>query len=737
MLRRDAGKSVSICDGFRKRDFFHMVRGLLPFLAVMLLAAPQLAFAQGGLAVTVNPRTLEITEGDGTPATGDYTVVLDTAPSENVTITVVGAPSQDAEITADITVRADDATTTTDGMLALTFTTATCTVDTVNPEGCWNRSQTVTVTAKDDANAVSETTTLTHTAKVGDDDVSVSNVSVRVTVRDSDMRGVTISALEAQQPTNPEAGTDVHEAGTATYTVLLDTEPTDMVTVDVGGISGELAVSPSRLFFMLGNYSDPQTVTVYAGEDLDAENDSATLTHTVRGGDYTGVAADTVSVTVDDNDTRGVTVAPTTLNIAAGSRGTFSIMLNSQPTGSVRITVSETEPDFSVSPSSVTFSSSNWNRPQTVTVRVDSDFDTGQTTFVDLVNAIDTSSSSRDRNYDTEDPDDAVADVRVTISDSEPAVRLSRSSMTIDEGRTAEYTVRLAANPGVNETVQVTVDVPENSGFEATPSPLTFAGPDAQGDGATWSTAQPVQVTGPDDENAVQETVTITHTIDDAIVANGILRATVRESDTRGVTITSTTVEVTEGGTAVYNVVLDSQPVGGSDTPAENRVTVTVGGVSGDVTVSPSQLVFTGANWQTAREVAVEAATDDDGETDAPVTLSHTVRGSDYDGTRADSVRVTIKEIHTRGIIVDTTLDDAADVPPTSSLTVPEGMTRMYSVKLESEPTGTVTVMVRGVSGDISVSPSRLIFTTSNWNDAQMVEVKAGQKTTTRSRIPR
>ena len=47
MLRCDASKSVSICDGFRNRGFFHMGRGLLPFLAVMLLAAPQLAFAQG------------------------------------------------------------------------------------------------------------------------------------------------------------------------------------------------------------------------------------------------------------------------------------------------------------------------------------------------------------------------------------------------------------------------------------------------------------------------------------------------------------------------------------------------------------------------------------------------------------------------------------------------------------------------------------------------------------------
>ena len=30
---------------------------------------------------------------------------------------------------------------------------------------------------------------------------------------------------------------------------------------------------------------------MYAGEDFDAEDDSADLTHTVRGGDYTGVLA--------------------------------------------------------------------------------------------------------------------------------------------------------------------------------------------------------------------------------------------------------------------------------------------------------------------------------------------------------------------------------------------------------------------------------------------------------------
>ena len=239
--------------------------------------------------------------------------------------------------------------------------------------------------------------------------------------------------------------------------------------------------------------------------------------------------------------------------------------------------------------------------------------------------------------------------------------------------------MRLATNPGVTNSETVTVNAPADSGFEVNggaTATLTFAGDTSDGAGdATWNTAQTVMVTGPDDENAVQETATITHTIGGAIVANGILRATIRESDTRGVTIVPTSVEVTEGGTARYNIVLDSEPVG----DAEDRVTVTVGGVSGDVTVAPSQLMFTDDDWFTAKEVEVTAATDDDGVTDSPVTLSHTVRGGDYDGTRADSVQVTIKEIHTRGIIVDTTQTDDPNLP-TSSLTIGEGQTGMYSV---------------------------------------------------------
>ena len=706
MLRRRISQSVSTCSGFRQRCSFHVGGVFLPFLAAMLLAAPQLAFGQTSLPVTVAPTELEIAEGG---ANGEYTVKLDAPLATNVTVTmdVVGV---------------GDAVTVTE---SLEFNSTN-----------WEDEQTVTVAAVDDADAVDEVVILTHTATITttvsggtpeEEEVSVRNPSVTVKVDDDETQMVTVGALTPAP---------VPEAGSATYTVVLTTQPTAPVIVDVGGTSGEITVSPSRLIFnptgTINPYGTPQTVTVYAGEDLDAEDDTATLTHTVRGGDYTGVSADPVSVTVDDNDTRGVTVSDAALTIAPGAIGTFSVVLNSQPTGTVRVKVTETpaSADLSVSPSTVGFSSSNWNRPQTVTVRVNSN---AAEATVTLTNEIDDSSSSRDKSYDTPggaaDVDATVADVTVTIPASQPAVRLSRSSLTVDEGKTAAYTVRLARDPGATNSVDVSVSVPSGSGFstDATAA-LNFAGETSEGAGdATWNTAQTVTVTGPVDDNAVQETTTITHTVNSAIVASGILRATVRESDTRGVTITPTSLEVTEGGTARYNVVLDSQPVG----DAEDRVTVNVGGASGDVTVAPSQLLFNATTWQTAQEVVVSAAEDDDGETDAAVTLRHTVRGGDYDRLRADNVGVTIKENDARGIVVDTTVGvvDAVtgEDPLTTTMTIGEGLTATYGVKLESKPTGTVTVRVLGMSGDVSVSPSILTFTTGDWNDWKMVEVKAGQ----------
>src|SRR5258705_451576 len=67
----------------------------------------------------------------------------------------------------------------------------------------------------------------------------------------------------------------------------------------------------------------------------------------------------------------GITVAPTAglLTSEAGSTATFSVVLNSQPTADVVISVASSDAtEGTVSVSTLAFTVANWNAPQTVTV---------------------------------------------------------------------------------------------------------------------------------------------------------------------------------------------------------------------------------------------------------------------------------------------------------------------------------------------------------------------------------
>ena len=118
-----------------------------------------------------------------------------------------------------------------------------------------------------------------------------------VTINDDDERGVEVSPRSLR----------VLEGGASTYTVVLGSEPTGdvMVKTSVGGGSGGVTVSPSRLTFTSSNWSTPRTVTVTAAED--GGEVRATIAHGVSGADYgaNGVPAGPVTVTVADGSGTG------------------------------------------------------------------------------------------------------------------------------------------------------------------------------------------------------------------------------------------------------------------------------------------------------------------------------------------------------------------------------------------------------------------------------------------------
>ena len=274
--------------------------------------------------------------------TGTYTVVLDTLPTGNVTITPVSGNTTVATVTPP----------------SLTFTTSN-----------WDTPQTVTVSSvENDVDGEDQTITVSHGISGGGyGSISVDHVTV--TVNDDDTAGVSIS------PTS----LSMSEGDADSYTVVLESEPTGTVTITASSSDTTVAtVAPSSLTFTTSNWDTAQTVTVSSVEnDVDGEDQTITVSHGISGGGYGSVSVDHVTVTVNDDDTAGVSISPTSLSMSEGDAGSYTVVLESEPTGTVTITASSSDTTVAtVTPPSLTFTTSNWDTAQTVTVSgVENDVD--------------------------------------------------------------------------------------------------------------------------------------------------------------------------------------------------------------------------------------------------------------------------------------------------------------------------------------------------------------------------
>ena len=608
--------------------------------------------------VTVTPTELTVDEG----GSGSYTVVLDTEPAADVTVAI--QVPDNADIAVDKT--------------ELTFTADN-----------WNTSQTVAVTAAQDADAVTDDpVTITHIVSGGDyEDVTAAGIEVTIIEDDTAGGTISITALE------------VAEGDTGRYTLVLDTEPTADVTVEIQVPEDtDIAVSPLTLTFTADTWNTPQTVTVTAAQDDDAvADDPVTLTHIVSGGDYEGVTAADVEVTIIEDDTTGVTISITELEVAEGDTGRYTIVLDTEPTADVTVEIQVPEDaEIAVSPLTLTFTADNWNTPQTVTVTAAQDDDAVADDPLTLTHAV----SGGDYEGVT------TAGVEVTIiEDDTTRVTISITELEVAEGDTGHYTIVLDTEPTADVTVEI--QVPEDTDIAVSLLLLTFTADN-------WNTPQTVAVTAAQDADAVtDDSVTITHIVSggdyEDVTAAGV-EVTITEDDTAGVTISTDVLEVSEGSSQSYTLVLDTEPA--ADVTVEIQMPE-----DAEIAVSPLALTFTAANWNTPQTVAVTADQDDDAIDDNPVTLTHIVSGGDYEGVTAADVEVTIIEDDTTGVTISIT-----------ALEVAEGDTGHYTIVLDTEPTADVTVEIQvPENADIAVSPLTLTFTADNWNTLQTVTVTAAQ----------
>ena len=451
----------------------------------------------------------------------------------------------------------------------------------------------------------------------------------------------------------------------------------------------------ASLTFTTSNWSTGQTVTLEAEEDEDGENGTAVFTHAASGGGYGNVTA-SLTATESDSDAHGITLSTGSLAVNENGAGSYDVRLPTRPAGDVTVSVTRTSGDGDLSVrtgASLTFTTSNWNAGQTVTLQAadDDDHTNGSAVFTHTAagggyNGVTASLTATENDDDT------------------PEIVLSTGSLAVDENGASSYGVRLATRPPGNVTVTVaraTGDGQDTDLSVGTGASLTFTA-------SSWNAGQTVTLRAADDHDHTDGTAVFTHTGSgggyDGVTAS--LAATENDDDTPGITLSTNTLTVDENGESSYRVRLATQPL--------EDVTVSVSRTSGDQDLSikaGASLTFTSADWSTGRTVTLQAADDPDGIDDTAV-FTHTASGGGYDDTTAT---LTATEN-------DTDPPPGPTVTPSSVALTEGGATSTYTVKLAYRPTSNVTVTVASRDpAAVTAAPATLTFTPADHSTARTV----------------
>ena len=353
--------------------------------------------------VTVSETTLTAPEG----GSATYTVRLDAQPTSDVVISVTESGSSDVTVSP----------------ATLTFTTAN-----------WGTAQTVTVSAAQDADAVNDAASITHAvaASSSANEYDAATIAgVTVAVDDDDTAGVTVSA----------SSVTVAEGGSATYTVVLDAQPTSDVVInvtksgssDVTGVSGHSDLHDGQL----GHGADGDGVRRPGRRRGERRG-----LHRPRGGgrqqrqrvrrrDHRRGGGDRHRRRRRRGDrvrhfSDGAGGRQRNLHGGPGRSAHSNVVINVTKSGSS---------DVTVSPARLTFTTANWGTAQTVTVSAAQDAD-AVNDAASIAHAVVDASSADEFDAVT------IAGVAVTVTDDDAAgATVSETTVTVSEGGSATYTV--------------------------------------------------------------------------------------------------------------------------------------------------------------------------------------------------------------------------------------------------------------------------------------------------------
>ena len=318
-----------------------------------------------------------------------------------------------------------------------------------------------------------------------------------------------------------------------------------------------------------------------------------------------------------------------------------------------------------------------------------------------------------------------------TATPSAPGVTISDETLTINEGASDTYTVKLNSKPGGNVTVTPTSN--DTGAATALPATLTFTT-------ANWETAQTVTVTGAADTDTTNESVTVSHGVTGygSVTSGPDVTVTVTDT-TKTISLSATSTKITEGDSGRTDVTITVALSEAAPSTITNRFIVRFSldsASTGKATTQPLSTACTSPTpadadmcWSqyvgsvnaasfNASVVEVSSGTktgtikigilgDTTAENDETLKLRATATGY-----TAGTLTLTIKDDDGPGV----TISD-------ETLTINEDASDTYTVVLNTNPGAQVTVTPTSSDTDKATVSGALNFTTANWETAQTVTV--------------
>ena len=455
----------------------------------------------------------------------------------------------------------------------------------------------------------------------------------------------TITNDDSEPTVTITGGATASEGTDATFTVKSSHAPKDALSVkvnitededaDTGKDHVDAADEGVRTVTVAAG-STSQSFTVTTSEDWVDEPDGV-ITATVQAGTgYVVREADkSAQVNVEDDDTRGFVFSPTKLNIREEGTAAYTVKLMTQP-----IDVGEGVIVTLAPPAGLTVDTDSSTDGDQTTLRFDAVggklWQDGQTVTVTAAEDADSSDETVSINHVASGADygSTARTILVDVTDIDvPHLVVAPNTLSVTEGGSSTFTVKLATQPSLLTSVSYASDNPDLS---FSPASLSFSV--SESNTLAWNKPRTVTVSAAADDDIGDDTATLTVTASggDYEGKTATIDATVTDTTTPALVLSTSTLAVMEGASTTYTVKLAAKPTG--------RVTVAIGSNNGDVTVdtdtgtggNQNRLIFNPSGsklWNEAQTVTVNARGDANTASEA-VTLTHTASGGGFGAVR-------------------------------------------------------------------------------------------------------